>query len=78
MIIEYRNDKAPRTPADGTRHLRQRSRVTFAEYQGSVAEIEELGGTVQAEEEEVRMRSTTRRSRLHPRDFVAGTTSTRS
>ena len=58
MIIEYRNDKAAKNAGRWYTYTYDNGlRVTFAEYQGSVAEIEELGRELSRQKKrEVRMK----------------------
>ena len=58
MIIEYRNDKAAKNPGRWYTFTYDNGlRVTFAEYQGNVSEIEELGRKLSREKKrEIRMR----------------------
>ena len=58
MIIEYRNDKAAKNAGRWYTFTYDNGlRVTFAEYHGSVAEIEELGRELSRQKKrEVRMR----------------------
>ena len=58
MIIEFRNRDAPKNPGRWYTFTYDNGlRVTFAEYQGTLSEIEELGRQLSREKKrEIRMR----------------------
>lgn len=58
MITEYRNDKAEKAPGYWYTYTYDNGlRVTFAEYQGGLAELEELGRNFSRKKRrEIRMR----------------------
>jgi len=58
MITEYRNDRAAKAPGKWYTFTYDNGlRVTFAEYQGNLSEIEELGRQLSRQKKrEVRMR----------------------
>lgn len=58
MIIEYRNDKAEKAPGYWYTYTYDNGlRVTFAEYQGDLGELEEFGRNLSRKKKrEIRMR----------------------